>query len=369
LGVGACGPSAQVMDDPLSHLFCLGVTHHDAPVEVREKLSLSQEATSRAISWLSGHGAVGGAVVVSTCNRTEFYCSLSGQEEPSSLMSDLYQEIGQPLDAGLLDYLALRRGMAVCDHLFRVVAGMDSMVLGETEIFGQVKQAYDLACRASAPCKYLHRLFQSAFRAGKQVRSQTAITRGSVSVGSVSVELAEQIFGELAPRRVVVIGAGDTGEKVARALVSRGVKTVIVANRTYEHANELATMLGGRAARYDSLPEEFLHADIVISSTAAPGFVIGAREFSPLLARRAGRPLLLVDLAVPRDIDPVLGEHDDVYLFNVDDLQSIAEEHMKEREQVLERAVAIISVHAGEYLRWQTAQQSRGSGEPSRPSS
>jgi len=341
-------------------LTCIGLSHHEASVEVREKFALQSGQACDAAGWLTAEGCAGGAVVLSTCNRTEIYATLPPARDAASVIAPLYAKLGRDLAPGDLDQIVVRRGRQVAEHLFGVVSGTDSMVVGETEIFGQVKQAYESACQSARADKILHRLFQAAFRAGKAVRSRTAITRGSVSVASTAVELAEKIFGALHECRVVVLGAGDTGEKAARALISRGVRTMIVANRTYEHAKELAAALGAGAARYDALEEEFLKADILISSTSAPGYVLEADRFAPLTHGRGDRPLLLVDLAVPRDIDPALAKRDGVYLFNIDDLQGIAESHQQERKRALEQAAEILGGSVADFVAWLDAEYQRG---------
>jgi glutamyl-tRNA reductase len=233
---------------------------------------------------------------------------------------------------------------------------MDSMVLGETEILGQLKKAYDIALRHHHTGGRLNKAFQRAFNVAKQVRTETNIQRGSISVASVAVELAAKIFGALDQHEVMVLGAGDTSEKTARALLSRGAKSIIVANRTYERALALATELGGRAVQYDSWANEFERIDIVISSTAAPHYVLDRPKLEPLMKARKHRALLLVDIAVPRDIDPEVSRMENVFLYNVDDLQSIAEGYLRQRKEEAARCENIIRDKAGALV--------RGHGQP-----
>jgi glutamyl-tRNA reductase len=207
------------------------------------------------------------------------------------------------------------------------------MVLGETEILGQLKKAYDLALQHQHTGPRLNKTFQRAFNVAKHVRTETSIQRGSISVGSVAVELAEKIFSSLDERHVMVIGAGDTSEKTARALLSRGAKSIIVANRSYDRAQALAAEFGGRAVNFDDWSNEFAHIDIVISSTAAPHHILNRAKLEPLMKLRKNRPLLLVDIAVPRDIDPEVNLMPNVYLYNIDDLQAIAEDYLKQRKE------------------------------------
>jgi glutamyl-tRNA reductase len=231
---------------------------------------------------------------------------------------------------------------------------MDSMVLGETEILGQLKKAYELALAHQHTGGRLNKAFQRAFNVAKQIRTETNIQRGSVSVGSVAAELAEKIFSSVAQRQVMVIGAGDTSEKAARALVSRGAKNIIVSNRSLERAALLAKELGGRAIAFDQWADEFANIDILISSTAAQGYILSLARLQPLMKLRKNRPLLLIDIAVPRDIEPEVNKLENVFLYNIDDLQAIAEVYLKQREReitlcesiIKERAQALVAQYA-----------------------
>jgi glutamyl-tRNA reductase len=233
------------------------------------------------------------------------------------------------------------------------------MVVGETEILGQLKDAYDIARTQGQTGKWLNRLFQSSFAAAKSVRSRTAITRGSVSVGSVAVDLAEKIFGDLRGCRVMVIGAGETSERTARALLSHGLPSLLVANRTHERAAALAAELGGEAVRWEEWEARAVDVDIMISSTSAPHYVLTAEKLNALRHHRARRPLFLIDLAVPRDFEPAINLLDDVYLYDIDDLQSIAQGHLRERQTEIVRSVEILKPHVDRYLHWASRQ-----GEP-----
>jgi glutamyl-tRNA reductase len=228
-------------------------------------------------------------------------------------------------------------------HLFKVACGLDSMVLGETEILGQLKKAYDLAFRHRHTGARLNKAFQRAFHVAKHIRTETNIQRGSVSVASVAVELAEKIFSSLNDREVLVIGAGETSEKTARALLSRGARTIIVANRSHDRAVALANELGGRAVQFDDWAGEFQKIDIAISSTSAPHHILDRARLEPLMKLRHYRPLLLIDIAVPRDIDPEVNFLENVYLYNIDDLQAIADDHLKLRREEIARCEQIIA--------------------------
>ena len=228
-------------------------------------------------------------------------------------------------------------------HLFKVACGLDSMVLGETEILGQLKKAYDLAFRHRHTGARLNKAFQRAFHVAKHIRTETNIQRGSVSVASVAVELAEKIFSSLADREVLVIGAGETSEKTARALLSRGARSIIVANRSHDRAVALANEFGGRAVQFDDWAGEFQKIDIAISSTSAPHHILDRARLEPLMKARHHRPLLLIDIAVPRDIDPEVNFLENVYLYNIDDLQAIADDYLKQRREEVARCEQIIA--------------------------
>jgi glutamyl-tRNA reductase len=274
-------------------------------------------------------------VIVSTCNRVELYVAsaLPAQEASAQLRDFLLRNRGitQPLAGELF----VRPQQAGVEHLFRVAAGLDSLVLGETEILGQLKQAYAAALVAGHTGRVLNKAFQTAFNVAKQIRSETGIQRGQTSVASVAVELAESVFGSLAERDVMVVGAGETSEKTARALLSRGARSLIVSNRSFERAVTLAREFGGKAIRLDDWEREFSTLDIVISSTSAPHYILDRPKLERLLQRRPPRPLLLIDIAVPRDIDPAVKAIEGVFLANMDDLQTVAANHVQARQAEL----------------------------------
>ena len=281
-------------------------------------------------------------MILSTCNRVEIYAATA--LEPARAFAELKNFLTTIHDYRdpLTDELYALAEPHSLNHLFKVACGLDSMVLGETEILGQLKQAYDLALQHKHTGGRLNKAFQRAFNVAKHIRTETNIQRGSVSVASVAVELAEKIFSSLNDRQVMVIGAGDTSEKTARALLSRGARSIIVANRSYDRAVVLAQELGGRAAHFDNLPSEFAEIDIAISSTAAPHHILDRARLEPLMKLRRNRPLLLIDIAVPRDIDPEVNFLENVYLYNVDDLQSIADDYLKQRKEQIVRCEKII---------------------------
>lgn len=320
----------------------VGLSHRTAPVEVRERLAFAEAAIPEALRCLRERRLVDEAVIVSTCNRVELYAATesSPQAAVGALRDYLVSRPGAGApDAGSIYTHEEPRSL---EHLFKVVSGLDSMVLGETEILGQVKKAYDLALQCQATGRHLNKAFQRAFNVAKHIRTETNIQRGSVSVASVAVDMAEKIFDTLARCTVLVIGAGDTGEKAARALLSRGARGIVVTNRSFERASAIAAELGGRAVPFDDWSAEFARVDIIISSTAAPGYVLDRPRLEQWLPLRQGQPVLLVDIAVPRDIDPAVNALDGVFLYDIDDLQAIADDAKRQREEEIARCEAII---------------------------
>jgi glutamyl-tRNA reductase len=324
-------------------VLVIGLSHRTCPVQVRERFAWPEGEVPKALAELRANGTIDESVIVSTCNRVEIYAS-TALESPAgftALRAFLQSRAqDQPLAEGLYTYPEPES----LEHLFKVACGLDSMVLGETEILGQLKTAYELARQHQHTGARLNKAFQRAFNVAKHVRTETNIQRGSISVASAAVELAERIFGTLRLSQVMVIGAGDTGEKTARALLSRGAKGIVVTNRSFDRAEALAAALGGRAVAFDAWASEFAGIDIVISSTAAPHHILDRARLQPLMRLRKRRPLLLVDIAVPRDIDPEVNAMDDVFLYNVDDLQAIADSYLQQRREEVARCMEIIRV-------------------------
>jgi glutamyl-tRNA reductase len=323
-------------------IHVIGLSHRSAPVEVRERMAFPELAIPDVLARLRAQGIAEEGVILSTCNRVELYAvsSLAALEAQTELRRFLLHERG--ISESLENELYALSDTRSVEHLFKVACGLDSMVLGETEILGQLKKAYEIALQNRHTGGRLNKAFQRAFNVAKQVRTETQIQRGSISVASVAVELAEKIFESLAHRQVMVIGAGETSEKVARALLSRGAQSVLVSNRSFERAQTLATELGGTAIHFDDWAIAFSVIDIVISSTAAPHYVLDRAKLEPLMRSRENRPLLLVDIAVPRDIDPEVQFMDDVFLYNVDDLQGIADGYLKQRHEEVDLCMNII---------------------------
>ncbi len=341
----------------MSGLLALGVSHRTAPLELRERLALTEGRAAGVLNGLVGEGPITEAAAVSTCNRTEIYVVASDTvEAETAALGVLAREASIP-PTELLGPLYSKRGHDAAAHLFRVTAGLDSMIVGEAEIQGQVKRAYELALVEGATGAVLNRLFRGALAAGKRARSETAIGEKGVSIPSVAVELAQRSLGDLPSRRVLLLGAGETSELTARALSARGVEAVFVANRRYNRAIGLAQRFGGTAVRIDELPAQLERADIVVSTTDSPHHLIERSDLDLVMRQRADRPLLLIDLAVPRDIDPECRELPTVTLHDVDDVQAIVERNASGREAEARRAEGILDAELARFERWLASQE------------
>ncbi|MAL49746.1 MULTISPECIES: glutamyl-tRNA reductase [unclassified Methylophaga] len=336
------------------HLVTYGINHTTAPVNVREKLSFDADKLPLALASLMLNESVIEAVIVSTCNRTEIYCHLDEDYDNSVL---LWLHNFQQQDANALkSYLYCYEGADAVRHLFRVACGLDSLVLGEPQILGQLKTAYTQALNAKALGKSLGRLFQHAFGVAKQVRTDTAIGNSPVSVAFAAVSLAKQIFSNLAESTALLIGAGETIELVARHLFDNGIKRLIIANRTVEKAHLLATSVNGYAISLSEIPAHLAEADIVISSTASQLPILGKGTVESALKLRKRKPIFMVDIAVPRDIEAEVGQLEDIYLYSVDDLHDIIEENLQSRRDAAKQAEEIIDTQADHFAGWMRSQ-------------
>ncbi len=331
----------------------IGLSHRSAPVELRERFAFPESNIPDVLKQLRESGLIAEGVVLSTCNRVEIYAatSLAPDDQFFARVKKFLIE-HHAYDGELGDELYTFAEPHSLEHLFKVASGLDSMVIGETEILGQLKAAYELAFQNKFTGARLNKAFQRAFNVAKQIRTETNIQRGSVSVMSAAVELAEKIFSSLAEHEVLIIGAGETSEKTARAFQSRSVNKIIVTNRSPERAQALAAELGQGTGTvpWAEWPEVFERIDIAVSSTASPVFILDRAQLEPLMRRRQHRPLLLIDIAVPRDIDPAVSELENVYLYNVDDLKAIADEYLKLRHEELDRCHEIIAGKVAAFL-------------------
>ena len=334
------------------HVLIVGVNHRTAPVEVREKLAFASTQIADGVrDLLQGVGARE-CVILSTCNRAEFYLAV---EEPAGAAAATLEFLGKYRgfdSAVLLKHAYWHQDAEAAGHLFRVASGIDSMVTGESQILGQVRDAYREALDAGTAQRLLAELFQRALNVGKRARTETRIGEGTVSVGSAAVELALSIFGDLNGKRVLILGAGKINTITARHLLSQGVEAAFVANRTFERAVELARELNGSAIPYEKIAAHLPQVDIVISSTAAPHYVVDVPLLKGALKARHFRPMFLIDLAVPRDIDPAVGRLPDVYLYNIDALSEIVEYNRAGRGQEVRQVEAIVAEEAQGFAAW-----------------
>ena len=322
-------------------LLCLGLNHRTAPVEVRERFAVGNTKLGSTASELITMPGVAEGLVISTCNRTEFYLAAPNAMDACSHLESHLTEKKQ-LDAAVATHFYRKVKTEAARHLCRVVSGLDSMLLGETEIFGQVKQSYQAALDAGATAHVLNRVFQRAFGVGKKVRTETAIQHGSTSVGSVAVDLAEKIFGHLKDSEVMILGAGDMCRTTAQSLVSRGARSIIVANRSFDRAEALAAEMGGCAVRFDQWQKILERVDVVISSTGCPFPIVHREDVEKARHARKYRPLFFIDIAVPRDVDSDVANIEEVYLYDIDALEQLAAQACGRRQLQIEECERII---------------------------
>jgi glutamyl-tRNA reductase len=344
------------------NLFCVGLSHHTADVETRERF-VGHAAVDQRLRTEAGCAE---ALLLTTCNRVEVYAAAE-ESVPTERIIHCLLAAGMTPEGGESEVFYRHEARACVQHLFRVAAGLDSMVIGETEILGQAKKAYAAARESGAAGPCLHRLFQRAFRVAKQVRTRTEIGRGAVSVGSVAVDLAEQIFGHFETRKVLLLGAGEASERTARALVKRGVRDIRVTNRSPERAEALALLINGRAVAMEDWEMHCREIDILISSTAAATPLVTRQNLAPLLHDRLDRPLFIIDIAVPRDVAPDVNEMEGVFLYDIDSLQSLAQESLAQRREQVAAGEEIIAEHVNDFSDWFGSARRRVIGEPAPP--
>ena len=334
------------------HIVIVGLSHKTAPVEIREKLAFAPTAMERPLRQMLELATITEGLIVSTCNRVEL-CAVT--KEPDAAIAELrrflteYHEIStEEINENLFDY----QGEEAIRHLFRVSSSLDSMVLGEPQILGQIKTAYGYAAEFKTAGLILNRFLHKAFSVAKRVRTETAIASNAVSVSFAAVELARKIFDRLDNKGVMIIGAGEMCELAARHFVSNGISKVLVTNRTFERAEKLAAEFDGKAVPFDSFADHLAEVDIVMTSTGAPNFILGKRQMEEVLKRRKNRPMFLIDIAVPRDIDPKVNDISNTYLYDVDDLQGVVQANLKERQKEAGKAEAIVEQEIGQFHQW-----------------
>lgn len=336
----------------MSELIALGISHKTAPVALRELVALSEREAAAFMAEALENEAVREVVTISTCNRTEIYLVVGDPVQGEATALGLLAQRAGIRPTELAGAIYSPRNCDAARHLYRVTAGLESMIVGEAEIQGQIKRAYEAALAAGSTGPLTNRLFTAALTTGKRVRSETEIGASRVSIPSVAVDLARDVLGDLADRHVVVIGAGETSELTAQALALQGVSTIFVANRHAARARSVAERFGGTVVRLDDLPGQLTAADIVVSSTSSPHVIVGAEELELVTQARNGRPLLLIDIAVPRDIEARCGELPGVTLYDIDDLQAVVARNLGTRQDETPRAEAIIEEEIQRFARW-----------------
>lgn len=334
-------------------LIMVGINFKTAPLELREKLSFRASEMPGVLQRIKWEMQDAQIVLISTCNRTELYVAGPDVDtHKDALTGYLAKSRDVTIDKALHGHFYIKEDKDAVSHLFRVTASLDSMVVGETEILSQVKQGYMIAGETGTTGAMLNPLFQNALKIAKRVHSETAICQGRVSISSIAVEFAEKIFEDLTTKTVMIIGAGQTSELTLQSLIDKGVKHVLVLNRSLDRGRALAETYGGRAIQLDLLDDYLPQADIVVSSTNAPHTVIHVNQVRNAIATRHSRPMLLVDIAVPRDIDGAVGDLDNVYLYNIDDLQGVASENLGKRQEALKPALSIINEGTCKFEAW-----------------
>lgn len=336
----------------MSELLALGVSHKTAPVEVRERLALPEQRAYEFVRDLRGAATVHEAVAISTCNRTELYLVVSDPVEAESAALTMLASLAGIRLTGLASAIYSHRNCDAARHLYRVTAGLESMIIGEAEIQGQVKRSYETALARETTGPLTNRLFTAALQTGKRIRTETAIGERAMSLPAVAVALAREQLGSLRGREVVIVGTGETSELAARALADSGVRTVFVASRRRDRAVSLAKRYHGDSVAFDELPQALERADIVVAATASPHLLLEARELAEVMRERGGRPLLLIDLAVPRDIDASCAEIGGVSLYDIDDLEAVVARNRRVRQVEARRAEGIVEEEIQHFASW-----------------
>jgi glutamyl-tRNA reductase len=336
----------------MSELLALGISHKTAPVALRERLAFTESQAVEFAKQIAESPEVHEAVVISTCNRTEIYLVVGDPVRAETDVLGMLARRASIRPTELAQEIYSPRNCEAARQLYRVTSGLESMIVGEAEIQGQVKRAHEAAMRAGVTGALSNRLFAAALTTGKRVRSETGIGSSRVSVPSVAVDLAQDVLGGLSDRHVVILGAGETSELTAQALAHQGVGTIFVANRHADRALSLAQRFGGSVVGLDGLPDQLLEADIVVSSTSSPHPIVGSEELELVMEQRSGRPLLLIDIAVPRDIDSRCGALEGVTLYDIDDLQAVVQRNLGARAEIVPQAEEIIEEEIRRFARW-----------------
>jgi len=335
------------------NILVIGLNHKTADIEVREKLAFNGPKLEEGLLSLAALPSVNEAVILSTCNRVEMYTNVENPEKATSAIKDFLAEFHDIKREHLDTSLYIHNGPEGVRHAFRVASSLDSMVVGEPQILGQLKDAYDFALSKKTTGVILNKLMKKAISVAKRVRTETRIAENAVSISYAAVELARKIFDELESKSFILLGAGEMAELAARHLMNSGVKQVAVANRTYERACELAKDFCGRAVRFEDFKEELANIDIVICSTGAPDYVLFREDMTSIMKQRKNKSMFIIDISVPRNIDPEINDIDNVYLYDVDDLQGVVDTNVTGRQKEAEKAEGIILEEIETFSRWQ----------------
>jgi glutamyl-tRNA reductase len=332
-------------------LFAIGLSHRTAPVDLRECVDFGRAGVEAALSALASRGVGAEAVVLSTCNRAEIY-AVGDDDGTADAVQRFFSEYHGVPQGRLADHLFVRRGADVARHLFRVASGLDSLVVGEPQILGQVKAAFSTASGRKCTGALTNRLFHAAFNVGKRVRTETGLGEGAVSVSYAAIALAKKIFGDLSGLSVLLLGAGEMAKLTGQHLKAQDVATITIASRTLAAAEQLAVQLGGRAVPWDDLDHALAGADIAVTATGSPEPVLTRGRMDEIMRHRRSRPIFLIDIALPRDVEAAVGDLDQVFLYNIDDLQAIVQENLTRRSAELSRAEAIVEEEVTRFMAW-----------------
>lgn len=338
-------------------LTVIGINHKTAPVEIREKLAFSPRKLAEANRKLKESSSLEENLILSTCNRVEIYALSNQDRDHVNDIEDFLSRFHNLDTSAYKDKFYIYRDKEVVEHLFKVASGLDSLVIGEMEILGQVKKAYQEARESLSTGKVLNRLFEKALNTAKKIRTETFICRGSVSVSSAAVRLAEKILGELKDKTALIIGTGAVGEQLLLYLKKNGIKSVFVTNRTLEKAQSVAVRFSASAFAFEDFKNRLIEMDIVIASTGAPHCIIRKEDIAYIMPKRKQKPLFIIDLAVPRDVEAEVNGIDNVYLYNIDDLENIVDENIQLRKNELDNCSRIINASAGRFMSWMVSEK------------
>lgn len=334
-------------------IILVGLSHNTAPVEVREQLSFSGQMLSDGIKRLRGYENINECLILSTCNRVEIYSIVDQSEIGIARIKDFLHsyQTNLPLES-ISQHLYIHKNEAAVKHLFRVAASLDSMVVGEPQILGQVKDAFDMALLNKTTGVILNKLFKKSISVAKRVRTETRIAENAVSISYAAVELAKKIFSSLRDKRGMLVGAGEMGELAANYLVSSGIQEIVVSTRNYDRALNLAQKYNGRAVRFENFLEEMGRSDVVICSTGAPDYIIRAEHMQDIVHKRKNRPIFLIDISVPRNIDPAINKIDNVFLYDIDDMHAVVEANRRTRKEEADKGEQIIVEEVETFSKW-----------------